>query len=179
MPMRARGGLWGGSWDIKRLWWEWIASARCSLEDTGRRARCLGQHDTVSAARPAMQCLDRYLSQYLPTEVEDIKPDTPVFWSTFGQRRQGTVRRPMEGKNIWRLCKTYGRLIGYPMLKPHDLRHGVAMEVYEQHRDLEQVRGPLGHKRIETTQLYAQIRPAALKHAVEVYEAKALNVLSS
>src|SRR5438046_8588569 len=84
---------------------------RRSLEDTGMRARCLGQHDTVSAARPAMQCLDRYLSQYLPTEVEDIKPDTPVFWSTFGQRRQGTVRRPMEGKNIWRLCKTYGRLI--------------------------------------------------------------------
>jgi len=119
------------------------------------RARCLGQHDTVSAARPAMQCLDRYLSQYLPTEVEDIKPDTPVFWSTFGQRRQGTVRRPMEGKNIWRLCKTYGRLIGYPMLKPHDLRHGVAMEVYEQHRDLEQVRGLLGHTRIETTQLRA------------------------
>src|SRR5437867_11040462 len=25
-----------------------------------------------------MQCLDRYLSQYLPTEVEDIKPDTSV-----------------------------------------------------------------------------------------------------
>ena len=64
-------------------------------------------------------------------------------------------------------------------LKPHDLRHGVAMEVYEQHRDLEQVRGLLGHTRIETTQLYAQIRPAALKHAVEFYEAKALNVLSS
>jgi hypothetical protein len=25
------------------------------------------------------------------------------------------------------------------MLKPHDLRHGVAMEVYEQHHDLEEV----------------------------------------
>jgi len=43
----------------------------------------------------------------------------------------------MTGKNLWRLCKTYGRLIGYPQLKPHDLRHGVAMEVYEQHGDLE------------------------------------------
>src|SRR5262249_592710 len=38
---------------------------------------------------------------------------------------------PMTGKNLWRLCKTYGRQIGYPQLKPHDLRHGVAMEVYE------------------------------------------------
>jgi len=72
-----------------------------------------------------------------------------------------------------------GRLIGYPMLKPHDLRHGVAMEVYEQHGDLEQVRGLLGHTRIETTQLDAQIRPAALKQAVEFYEAKALDVLKS
>ena len=85
----------------------------------------------------------------------------------------------MEGKNVWRLCKTYGRLIGYPMRKPHDLRHGVAMEVYEQHGDLEQARGLLGHTRIETTQLYAQIRPAALKQAVEFYEAKALDILSS
>jgi site-specific recombinase XerD len=123
--------------------------------------------------------LDRYVSQYLPTQVDEVKPDTPLFWSTYGLRRQGVVRRPMEGKNIWRLCKTYGRLIGYPVLKPHDLRHGVAMEVYEQHHDLEQVRGLLGHKSIETTQLYAQIRPTALKHAVNFYEAKALDVLSS
>ena len=118
------------------------------------------------------------MTQYLPTEVDDIEPDTPLFWSTFGQRRQGLVRRPMEGKNVWRLRKTYGRLIGYPTLKPHDLRHGVAMEVYEQHGDLEQVRSLLGHARIETTQLYAQIPPAALKQAVEFYEAKALDVLS-
>ena len=68
-----------------------------------------------------MEYLNRYVSQCLPTEVEDIKPDTPLFWSTFGQRRQGSVRRPMEGKNIWRFCKTYGCMIGYPMLKPHDL----------------------------------------------------------
>jgi hypothetical protein len=53
--------------------------------------------------------------------------------------------------------------VGYPELKPHDLRHGVAMEVYEHHGDLEQVRELLGHKRIETTQVYAQIRPEQLK----------------
>ena len=47
------------------------------------------------------------------------EPDTPLFWSTYG-RHQGMVRQPMKGKNVWRLCKTYGRLIGYPMLKPHD-----------------------------------------------------------
>jgi site-specific recombinase XerD len=52
------------------------------------------------------------------------------------------------------------------------------MEVYGQHHDLEQVRGLLGHTRIETTQVYAQIQPRQLKQAVNFYEAKALEVLS-
>ena len=61
----------------------------------------------------------------------------------------------MTGKNIWRLRKVYGRMIGYPELEPHDLRRGVAMEVLEQHHDLEQVRALLGHRCIDTTQIYA------------------------
>jgi len=138
-----------------------------------------GKTRDIPLPSSVMQYLEGYVSEYLPTIVEGVTPDTPLFWSTYGQRRQGLVRRPMEGKNIWRLCKTYGRSIGYPMLKPHDFRHGVAMEVYEQHHDLEQVRSLLGHSRMETTQLYAQIRPAALKLAVDFYEAKALDVLTS
>jgi hypothetical protein len=85
----------------------------------------------------------------------------------------------MEGKNAWRLCKTYGRLIGYPMLKPHDLRHGVAMEVYEQHGDLEQVRGLLG---AHADRDHAALRPDPPDRAQagrEFYEAKALDVMST
>lgn len=48
--------------------------------------------------------------------------------------------RPADSENNWRLGKLYGRMIDYPMLKPHDLCHGVAMEVLEQRHDLEQVR---------------------------------------
>jgi site-specific recombinase XerD len=83
----------------------------------------------------------------------------------------------MTGKNIWRLCTVYGRLIGYPELKPHDLRHGVAMEVLEQHHDLEQVRALLGHARIDTTQIYTSIRPPQLKRAVSFYEEQATKML--
>jgi integrase len=43
----------------------------------------------------------------------------------------GQTRALMIEENIWRLCSVYGRIIGYPELKPHDLRHGVAMEVLE------------------------------------------------
>jgi site-specific recombinase XerD len=65
------------------------------------------------------------------------------------------------------------------MLKPHDLRHGVAMEILEQHHDLEAVRAMLGHTRIDTTQTYAPIRPAQLKRAVEFYEGKAVDLLGN
>ena len=77
------------------------------------------------------QFLHAYVGQVLATEVDTLTPDTPLFWSSWSQRRRGKVQAPMTGKNVWRLCKTYGRVVGYPMLKPHDLRHGVALEVLE------------------------------------------------
>jgi integrase/recombinase XerC len=88
--------------------------------------------------------LHTYVEQTLGKDMEMVTPDTPLFWSSWGRRSGGKTRAPMTGQNIWRLCKVYGRLIGYPMLKPHDLRHGVALEVLEQHHDLEQVRALLG-----------------------------------
>ena len=127
-----------------------------------------------------MEYLHRYAEEVLPQHVERITPDTPLFWSSWGLpsgRRAGKTKRPMEGKNIWRLFKTYGKQLGYHELRPHDLRHGVAMEMYEQHGDLEQVRGLLGHARIHTTQVYAQIRPQRLKESVRFYEQRAVNAL--
>jgi len=124
------------------------------------------------------QFLQSYVDRMVTPKVATLTHDTPLFWSEWGRRLQGKTQAPMDGKNIWRLCKTYGRLIGYPMLKPHDLRHGVAMEILEAQHDLEAVRAMLGHVRLETTQIYAQIRPAQLKRAVEFYEAKALEALA-
>jgi site-specific recombinase XerD len=90
----------------------------------------------------------------------------------------GRTMQPMTGKNLWRLTKYYGRSIGVPELKPHDLRHGVAMEMYGEHGDLEKVRALLGHQRIDTTQIYASIRPTQLKRSVEFLEAKASRMLN-
>ncbi len=125
-----------------------------------------------------MKFLHAYVERVLIKQVEKVGPETPIFWSTWGRRAVGTTRAPMTGKNIWRLCKVYGRMIGVPELKPHDLRHGVAMEVLEQHHDLEQVRALLGHSRIDTTQVYTSIRPAQLKRAVSFYEEKAIKILT-
>ena len=109
-----------------------------------------------------MKFLQTYVDLVLAPEVGDVTPDTPLFWSRW-PGRQG-VRRltPIQGKNIWRVRKTYRRLIGAPELKPHDLWHGVAMGVLEQHHGLEQVRALLGQTRIDTTKIYATIRPHQL-----------------
>jgi len=125
-----------------------------------------------------MKFLQAYVERILVKQLEKVGPETPLFWSTWGRRAVGKTRAPMTGKNIWRLCKVYGRMIGVPELKPHDLRHGVAMEVLEQHHDLEQVRALLGHARLDTTQIYTSIRPAQLKRAVSFYEEKAARILT-
>jgi integrase/recombinase XerC len=123
--------------------------------------------------------LQAYVERVLAREGETVTPETPLFWSTWGRRTVGKTRAPMTGKNIWRLSKTYGRLIGHPTLKPHDLLHGVAVEVLQQRHDLEEVRALLGHTRIDTTQIYTRIRPPQLKRAVAFYEAQAERMLTS
>jgi site-specific recombinase XerD len=138
-----------------------------------------GKTRDIPLPSAVLRYLQAYVEQVLGEQAERVALETPLFWSTWGRRAVGTTRAPMTAKNIWRLCKVYGRMIGYPELKPQDLRHGVAMEVYEEQHDLEPVRALLGHSRLDTTQIYASIRPRQLKQAVSFYEAKALQALSS
>ena len=123
-----------------------------------------------------MKFLQVFVEVVLVNQIAKVGPETLLFWSTWGRRAVGKTSAPMTGKNVWRLCKVYGRIIGCPELKPHDLRHGVAMEVLEQH--LEEVRALLGHARIDTTQVYTSIRPTQPKRAVSFYEERAVKILS-
>jgi len=50
--------------------------------------------------------------------------------------------------------------------------------LFEQHGDLEKVRAMLGHKRLETTQVYMRIRPRQLKQAAAFYDDQAQDMLS-
>ena len=137
-----------------------------------------GKTRDIPVPSVVMKFLQTYIERVLEPEVGTLTPDTPLFWSRWPGKNGVRRVMPIHGKNIWRLCKTYGRMIGVPELKPHDLRHGVAMEVLEQQHDLEQVRALLRPKRIDTTQIYASIRPAQLKRAVAFYEDKASRLLS-
>jgi len=159
-----------------------VAGLRIRHLDTGWGLRNVrlkgGKTQDIPVPAVVMQFLQMYIERVLVRECQTVTADTPLFWSTWGRRAGGKTRVPMAGKNIWRLCKTYGRLIGYPDLKPHDLRHGVAVEVLEQRHDLEEVRALLGHARIDTTQIYTRIRPPQLKRAVALYEGQAQRVLT-
>ena len=59
-----------------------------------------------------IQYLEQYVENVVAKENGPLTPDTPFFWSSWGRPRRGKARTPMSGKNIWRLCKTYGRPIG-------------------------------------------------------------------
>ncbi len=133
----------------------------------------------IPVPEPVMKYLHAYVRDVLPGIVTTVTGDTPLFWAKWGRPVVGRTVRPMTGKNLWRLTKYYGAQIGVPELKPHDLRHGVAMEMYGEHGDLEKVRALLGHQRIDTTQIYASIRPTQLKRAVEFYDEKARRLLGS
>ena len=136
-----------------------------------------GKVRDVPVPAPVMRFLHEYAATVLAPEQGPVLPDTPLFWSSWGKRGMSRTRAPMTGKNIWRLCKVYGAKTGFPTLKPHDFRHGVAMEVLGEHGNLEEVRALLGHTRIDTTQVYTTIRPAQLKAAVAFYDERALRVL--
>src|SRR2546428_5823772 len=99
------------------------------------------------------------------THAAQVSWCSPKRYKALLSRLSGMSHRGRESTRTilgWRLCKVYGRMIGYPELKPHDLRHGVAMEVLEQHpHDLEEVRRAPGTSRIDTTQVYASIQAAS------------------
>ncbi len=135
-----------------------------------------GKVQDIPVPAPVMRFLHRYVDRVLRVR-GPLDPETPLFWSTWARKALGKIRRPMTGKNIWRLCKVYGRRIGAPTLKPHDLRHGVAMEVLEQRNNVEEVRALLDHSRLDTTNIYTTMRPPQLKRAVAFYDAAAERLL--
>jgi hypothetical protein len=58
--------------------------------------------------------LRTHVERVLVAQVGGLTPDTPLFWSRWPGRRGVQRVMPIHGKNIWRLCKTYGRRIGVP-----------------------------------------------------------------
>jgi len=67
---------------------------------------------------------------------------------------------------IYRVVKKYGKLVGKPELKPHDLRHSFGTRLLEQGADLRVIQELLGHANVSTTQIYTQVAGTHLEKAI-------------
>jgi integrase/recombinase XerD len=67
---------------------------------------------------------------------------------------------------IYRIVKRYGKLIGHPEIKPHDLRHAFATRLLENGVNIRIVQELLGHVNLNTTQIYTSVSGAHLESAI-------------
>jgi len=68
---------------------------------------------------------------------------------------------------VYRTVKKYGKLVGKPELKPHDLRHSFGTRLLELGADLRTIQELLGHASVATTQIYTQVAGTRLEEAIE------------
>jgi len=71
---------------------------------------------------------------------------------------------------IYRMVKKYGKLVGKPELKPHDLRHSFATRLLERGANLRVVQELLGHASVSTTQIYTQVAGTHLEEAIHLLD---------
>ncbi len=67
---------------------------------------------------------------------------------------------------VYRTVKKYGKLVGKPELKPHDLRHSFGTRLLELGADLRTIQELLGHASVATTQIYTQVAGTRLEEAI-------------
>lgn len=110
-----------------------------------------GHHRAIPMLSAAKAALTEYALAVGPRESV-----VPVFIGKQGRR--------VDRHIVNRIVRSWGRSIGRP-LHPHLLRHTFATYLAEG-RDLAHVQDALGHRSPETTRIYVQSRPAALRESM-------------
>lgn len=86
-----------------------------------------------------------------------------------------STSRPLHKTTLERYIRQLGEVVGIEGMHPHRFRHSFATSLYEQTTgDLRVVQEALGHATIQTTEIYAHVRPVRLREAIErhSYEAE-------
>ena len=121
---------------------------KLKVRNVGTRAlRLRGKED-----RDRTIPLTRELALALEPYCEGKSPDDPVLGVTEGV--------------VYHTVKRYGRLVGKPELKPHDLRHSFATRLLENGVNIRYVQELLGHSIVATTQVYEQVAGNHLEDAI-------------
>ena len=106
-------------------------------------------------------------------EWEKVRPEwknNPYYFTNVkGTTRPGKIR-PMTTKYYNQLFDKLAKTSGVTLNDgnkphPHTLRHSRAMELFDNHTDLEVIQQFLGHRNLSTTQVYAQVRHSRVVEA--------------
>ncbi|MCA9446811.1 MAG: tyrosine-type recombinase/integrase, partial [Candidatus Omnitrophica bacterium] len=98
----------------------------------------------VPIGDPACDAIERQI-----LEMENPKPDTPLFVNRSGKR--------LTTRSVQRLCKKMGLQLGIGKVTPHTLRHTFATHLLDGGADLRAIQELLGHESLKTTQKYTHV----------------------
>lgn len=110
----------------------------------------------------------KWLQEYLKNRDDHFKP---LFIRHKGKMDPTTADEKMRltPRSVQRLIKKYGEKMKLPVdVTPHVLRHSFATDLLMAGADIRSVQEMLGHKNIQTTQVYTHVTH---KHLKEVHEA--------
>lgn len=123
-----------------------------------RLIRCTGKRSReriVPYGAKAHAALTRYLDGARPLFLRD-RGERAVFLTRFG--------RAFTRMGYWKLLRGYARAVGIDQpVSPHTLRHSCATHLLEGGCDLRVVQEILGHRSIETTQIYTHLDRSYLR----------------
>jgi len=107
---------------------------------------------------------DRYTilaEKLLPTLEQQIKLKQPNAYLFTGADGEGHLTPMSAGKTVKKAARSAGI---YKNVSCHTLRHSFATHLLEQGTDIRYIQELLGHKRIETTQIYTKVTSQSLKN---------------
>lgn len=128
------------------------------IDQEEQLVRCIGKRSReriVPYGDAAKTTLTRYLEGARPAFLRD-RTERAVFLTRLG--------RPFTRAGYWKLLRAYARAarIEQPV-SPHTLRHSCATHLLEGGCDLRVVQEILGHRSIETTQIYTHLDRSYLR----------------
>jgi integrase len=132
-----------------------IAIRRLKGREARRRRNLNGAAEPGAPVEPAVKRplfadVAHALKDYLQT-IPHLPPQAPLFPSRHG--------KPLGRTGIFRIVQRYAARAGLPPGKrhPHALRHTVGMHLADAGRDLLTIQDHLGHRKLESTQVYVKM----------------------